>query len=77
MVWRRRISVVNPPAFLRILIMSVGAVSVEGAGAGDFWAKVVVEEKKTSRRSVREKNGCFIITIVCRKEWRMEGWSLK
>jgi len=73
--WRRRIRVVNPPAFLRILMMSVGgaegagagAAAVEGvagavgAAAGD-WAKVVVEwEKSTIRRSGRD----FIITIFC------------
>ena len=39
-VVRRRIRVVNPPAFLRILMMSVGAD--EGAGAG-VCAEVVEE----------------------------------
>lgn len=32
-VWRRRIRVVNPPAFLRILMMSVGGDEGDGAGA--------------------------------------------
>jgi len=39
-VWRRRIRVVNPPAFLRIRIMSVGAD--DGDGAGDSDAEFVV-----------------------------------
>lgn len=65
-VCRRRISVVNPPAFLRILMMSVGDDDGDGAGdaAGDR-AKVVVEENKTSiRTSETEKNGCFILFMA-------------
>jgi len=69
--------VVNPPAFLRILMMSVGGEEGTGAGvaavvgvagavgaaAGD-WAEEMVGWEKSSIR-VREKSGCFMLTIFC------------
>lgn len=55
---------VKPPAFLRILMMSVGAD--DGDGAGESAAEVVVVEwKRIVRRSESVKRGKlnFIITM--------------
>ncbi|WVZ00077.1 hypothetical protein V8G54_026146 [Vigna mungo] len=50
-VVRRRIRVVKPPAFLRILMMSVGDEDGDGAG------------ERSIRRSERERRWCFFIFI--------------
>lgn len=71
---------VKPPAFLRILMMSVGGEEGTGAGvvavvavagavgaaAGDWAREMVKWEKSSIGRSgrVREKSGCFFIIIT-------------
>lgn len=56
--------VVNPPAFLRILMMSVGADDGAGAAAGD-WAEVMVVEMEKQRATKRSFIITFTIILLC------------